>query len=82
MVLAVWSVALEVDEACLVGMEREPVPSKTLAQYVQNPFGVLEVCERHYGIVGVTDKGTFSLQTWFHHVLEPLIQHVVQEDVR
>jgi hypothetical protein len=82
MVLAVWSVAAEVDEACLVGVELELVPSKTLAQNIQNPLGILEVRERHDGIVGESDKGTFPLQTWFHHVLEPLIQHVVQEDVR
>src|SRR5262245_24379206 len=81
-VLAIWSVAAEIDEACLVGVERELVPSKTLAQNVQNPFGILGVRERHNGIVGESDKGIFSLQTWFHHVLEPLIQHMVQENVR
>ena len=31
-VLATWSIAAEIDKACLVGMERELVPSKTLAQ--------------------------------------------------
>jgi hypothetical protein len=82
MVLAVWSVAAEIDEACLLGVELEPVPSKTLAQHVQNPLGILEIRERHYGIVGEPGKGTFPPQAWFHHVLEPLIQHVVQEDVR
>jgi hypothetical protein len=82
MVLAVWSVAAKVDEACLVGVERELVPSKTLAQSGQNPRGILEIRERHYGIVGETDKGTFPLQTWFHHVLEPLIQHMMEVDIR
>ena len=43
MVLVIWSVTSEIDEACLVGMERELVPSKTLAQNAQNPFGVLEI---------------------------------------
>jgi hypothetical protein len=33
----------EIDEACLVGVERELVPSKTPAQNVQNPLGILEV---------------------------------------
>jgi hypothetical protein len=32
--------APEVDEARLVWMKREPIPSKTLAQYVQDPLGV------------------------------------------
>src|SRR5262249_53757773 len=65
-----------------VGMERELVPSKTLGQYIQNPLGILEVRERHYGVVGETDKGTFPLEPRFHLVLEPLVQHVVQENVR
>src|SRR6516225_5097077 len=78
----IWSIAAEVDEACLVGMELELVPSKTLAQYIQNPLGILEVRERHYGVVGETDKSTFPLEPRLHLVLEPLVQHVVQENVR
>src|SRR5215831_9984840 len=79
-VLAIWSVAAEIDEACLVGMERELVPSKTLAQYVQNPPGILDVCERHHGVISKTDKGTVPLEPRFHLVLEPLIQHMMQEN--
>src|SRR5215472_2078760 len=81
-VLAIWPVAAEIDEARLVGMERELVPSETLAQYIQNPLGILEVRERHHGVVGEPGKGTFPLKPRFHLVLEPLIQHMVQEDVR
>src|SRR5215467_11554892 len=74
--------AAEIDKACLVGMERELVPSKTLTQNIQNPFGILEIRERHHGVVGETGKGTFSPEAWFHLILEPLIQHMMQEDVR
>src|SRR5262245_66442810 len=81
-VLAIWSVVAEIDEACLVGVERELVPSKTLAQYVQNPLGILAIREGHDGIVGESDKGTFPLEAWFHLILEPLIQHMVQKNVR
>src|SRR5262244_1972424 len=81
-VLAIWSVAAEIDEACLVGVERELVPSKTLAQYVQNPLGILEVRERHDGVIGESGEGTFPLEPRFHLVLEPLIQHMMQENVR
>ena len=42
-VLVTWSFDAEIDEARLVGMERELVPSETLAQNVQDPLGVLEV---------------------------------------
>jgi len=81
-VLAIWSVAAEIDKACLVGMERELVPRKTLAQYIQNPLGILKVCERHHGVISKTDKGTVPLEPRFHLVHEPLIQHMMQEDVR
>src|SRR5215472_19091635 len=81
-VLAIWSVAAEVDKACLVGMERELVPSETLAQYIQNPLGILEVRERHHGIVSESDKGTSPLEPRFNLVLEPLVQHMMQENVR
>ena len=70
----IWSVAAEIDEARLVGMEREPIPSETLAQNDQNPLGVAEVRERQYGIVGETGKGTVPPEAWLHLVLEPLIQ--------
>jgi hypothetical protein len=44
-------------------MQRELVPSETLAQYIQNPLGILEIRERHHGVVGEPDKGTFPLAT-------------------
>ncbi len=37
----------EIDEACLVGMEREPKSRKTLAQDCQDALGVNDVVERH-----------------------------------
>ena len=43
---------------------------------------ILEVCERHHGVISITDKGTVPLEPRFHLVLEPLIQHMMQEDVR
>ena len=51
----------EVDEACLVGMEREPIPRKTLAQHRQDPFGVDDVVERHHRVISVPDKGAIPL---------------------
>ena len=81
-VFSIRSVAAEIDEARLVGVERELVSTKTLAQNIQNPLGILEVRERHHGIVGESDKGTFPLEAWLHLVLEPRIQHMMQEDIR
>src|SRR5205807_10266762 len=66
MVSPIWSVAAEINEARLVGMEREPVPCKALAQNAKNPLSIEEVLERHHGIVGEADKGTSPLEPWPH----------------
>ena len=72
----------EVDEACLVGMEREPKPRKTLAQDRQDALGVDNIVERHDRIVSEPDKGALPVEARSHLGLEPFVQHVVQEDVR
>ena len=82
MVGSIWPVVAEIDEARLVGMECKSIPCKTLAQYVENPFGIEEILERHHGIIGKPDKGTSPLETWPHLKLKPFIQHVMQKNVR
>ena len=82
MVCSVWSVGTEVDEACLVGMEHQPVPLKTLAQSSQDPPGGVAVLERHHEVISVPDQDTSPLQAPPHLSLEPFIQHTVQVDVR
>ena len=72
----------EVDEACLVRMEREPKPRKTLAQDRQDALGVDDVVERHDRIVSEPDKGATPRKARSYLRLEPFIEHVVQENVR
>ena len=72
----------EVDEACLVGMKRQPIPRKTLVQYCQDAFGIDTAVERHDRIVSESDKGACSFEARPHLAFEPFIQHMVQEDVR
>jgi hypothetical protein len=49
-------------------MERELVPRKTLAQYIQNPLGILKVCERHHGVISkMIDGSLSSCIVGFHH---------------
>jgi hypothetical protein len=43
----------EVDEACPVGMERKPEPSKTPTQDRQDTLGVVNVGKRHDRVVSV-----------------------------
>ena len=72
----------EIDEACLVGMEREPKSRKTLAQDRQHALGVDNIVERHDRVVGKPDKGAFPFEARPNLDLEPFVQHVVQKDVR
>src|SRR5262249_57851414 len=81
--LAVWmratlALGAEVDEARLVRMEREPVPIKPLSQHFQNPFSVVVALERHHEVISKPHQGTWSRHAGLHHVLEPLVQHMVQ----
>ena len=72
----------EVDEVRLVRMEGESIPSEPLAEDRQHAFGVVDVVERHQRVVSKPDKGALPSQTRFHLGLEPLVQHMVQKDVR
>jgi hypothetical protein len=49
---------------------------------IQDPFGIPGIRERHHGVIGKTDKDTSPLEVWFHLILEPLIQHMMQENIR
>jgi len=79
MVSPIWSVAAEIDEARLVGMECESIPCKSLAQDAKDPLGIEEVLECHHSVISKTDKGTSPLEARPHLDLKPFIQHVVQE---
>ena len=82
MARALSSLRAEVDEARLVGVERESVPSEALAEDRQHAFGGIDVVERHQRVVGEPDKDALPSQTRFHHGLEPFVQHMVREDVQ
>jgi len=82
MARALSSLWAEVDEARLVGVEGESIPSEALAENQQHAFGVIDVVERHQRAVGEPDKDARPSETRFHHGLEPFVQHMVQEDVR
>src|SRR5208337_1753710 len=63
MACALCHLRAEIDEACLVGMEREPKPRKTLPQDRQHAFGVDDIVERHDRIVGEPGKGAFRCRS-------------------
>src|SRR5690348_3486284 len=82
MACAISPLWAEIDDTCLVRVEREPKASKTLAQHRQDALSVDNVVERHDRVVSEADKGAIPLETRPHLGLEPFVQHVVQEDVR
>src|SRR4249920_1057516 len=77
MVGPIWSVAAEIDEARLVGMECKSIPCKAFTQNAKDPLGIEEVLERQHGIVSEADKGTSPRETWAHLELKPFIPRVV-----
>jgi hypothetical protein len=82
MACALCSPWAEIDEAGLVRVEREPEPCKTFVQYCQDTLSVGKIAECHQRIVGVPHKGAIPGEARSHLSLEPVIQHVVQTDVR
>ena len=80
--LAIGPFEAEIDKACLVRMQHEAVSCKTLAQNSQRSLGTEEILKSHHEIVGVSNKDTSPFQPWPHHCLEPIIQHMMQKDVR
>src|SRR5262245_15080131 len=82
MVSPIWPVIAEIDEVRLVGMQLEAIPRKSHAQNAKDPLGIEVILECHHGIISKADKGTSARKPWPHLVLEPFLQHVVQENVR
>src|ERR1700704_1556917 len=54
--------AAKVDEARLVGVELEPVPLKTLAQYVDDPLGIFENLESHHAVISIPYEDVVPLE--------------------
>src|SRR5215471_10069928 len=85
--LAVWrrpttSLRAEVDEARLVRMQLEAEPAKPFPQHAHDPLGIVVGLEGHHEIISEPYQGCLPPHAWSHHVLEPLIQHMVQENIR
>ena len=72
----------EVDEVRLVRMQREAEPTKPLPQNVHDPLGVVVGFKGHHEVISKPHQGRLSPQAWSHHILEPFVQHMVQENIR
>ena len=62
-------------------MERESVSAEKFAQHVKQPLAAVAVFESDDKVVGESHQPAVSAQARPRHFLEPLVQHMVQEDV-
>src|SRR5437016_1482760 len=66
----------------LVRMNRQTVLGKPFRQHLQHPASVVLTSKTHDQIIRIPNEESTAPQTRLHHLLEPLVQHVVQVDVR
>ena len=66
----------------LLGVQPQPVLLQPLRQHPKHPSHVVLVLEHQHRVVGVADLKRPPPKPRLHFVLEPLIQHFVQVDVR
>ena len=62
-------------------MQAQAVLLQPLRQHPKHPPRVVLVLEHQYGVVGVPDLKGPSAKPWFHFMLEPLVQHLMQINV-
>src|ERR1035438_3588045 len=72
---------LERHQSGLLRMESQAEPTETLGQNLQDPPCVFFTGKAHDEVVRITDHESPAPQSWFHFLLEPNIQHVVQVGV-
>ena len=70
------------NEPSLLGMKRQTVSAKAFRQYGHYPPGVLLLDTSQDKVVAIADQVGGSFQARLDLLLEPLIQHIVQINVR
>jgi hypothetical protein len=81
-VTRVGSRAPERYESGLLRVEFQPVLRKPLREHLRDPTRVVLPGEDEHGIVRKADKSRRAPQSRLHDVLEPLVQHLMEIDVR
>src|SRR5256712_4258478 len=75
------SLAPKLDQASLARMQPQPVLLESLSQHRQDSLRILPILKTENEVVRVPDFIGFAPQPRLHHVLKPLIEHVVQVNV-
>src|SRR5437773_1349312 len=73
--------AAELDEARLVGMQRQPELREPLAQLGEELLGLLPMLESHDEVVGEAHDHDLSARLLLSPPLDPEIEHVVQVEI-
>ena len=68
-------------QPCLGRVERQPVPAEPFRQHVHHLACIGFVGKTNNEVIRVPDQESSTMQTRLHFLLEPHVQHVVQEDV-
>src|SRR4030095_3065933 len=69
------------NEAGLTRLERQGELGQAFDQYLLKAVRVSLMLETHDKIIDIANQVGVALQPWFHHPLEPQIQHVVKVEV-
>jgi hypothetical protein len=72
----------EPDQPGLLGVKGQAVLAKALRQDVHHPSRILFPREHDHEVIGVPHQQSFALQTRSHDVLEPLVEHAMEIEVR
>src|SRR5271157_1203837 len=78
--VVVWE-RLEPYQARLLRVDRQAVLAHPLGQHLQDPSGVIFSGYPDHEVVRVANQEGFSFQTRAHVLLEPFVQHIVQDDI-
>lgn len=73
--------ALETHLARLLTVKAQAVPTKTLGEDFEYPFGISLIGEHHHRIIGVPYEESTAPQSWENVPFEPHIQNFMQVDV-
>ena len=79
-----WAVIgpLERHQSRFVGVDRQSILGKSLGENRQDPTSVFLMGESHDEVVRIANQERLPPQTWPDLLLEPFVQHVVQEQIR
>lgn len=75
-------VAPELQEPGFLWMERQPIFRESLVQGLEYPFCIFSVLKAENEIIRETDFVSFPAQAGPDLLLEPLVQHIMEVDIR